>query len=198
MMQVQPYTKAVYTRGMWGVFADARTLYRLICIQANIHEQSHMGNNCFWVLWKWYGLKTLEISSNMNATIFYVISLLEDLDPRAADPSLRVVPIPTLREFAGAFEDVEELAEEGLFPSTESSSSKFLSAKKRKSIVNLSGIFKGTCQRDGKHIACSAETWAASDLPVPISAASSWWQPCYSGMTTSHWHHFYAAAATTL
>lgn len=78
----------------------------------------------------------------MNATIFYVISLLEDLDPRAAVPSLRVVPIPTLREFAGAFEDVEELAEEGLFPSTESSSSKFLSAKKKKSIVNLSGIFK--------------------------------------------------------
>lgn len=64
----------------------------------------------------------------------YAISLLEDLDPRGADPSLRVVPIPTLREFAGVFEDVEELAEEGLFPSTESSSSKFLSAKK--SIVN--------------------------------------------------------------
>lgn len=37
------------------------------------------------------------------------------MEPRAAEPSLRVVPIPTLREFAGAFEDVEELAEIG-FP----------------------------------------------------------------------------------
>lgn len=67
----------------------------------------------------------------------YAIGLLEDLEPRAADPSLRVVPIPTLREFAGAFEDVEELAEEGLFPSTESSSSKILSAKKKKKHTQL-------------------------------------------------------------
>lgn len=27
-----------------------------------------MGNNCFWVPGKWYGLKILEISSNMNTT----------------------------------------------------------------------------------------------------------------------------------
>ena len=53
--------------------------------------------------------------------------LREDLDPREEEPSLRVVPIPTfLRELAGALDDVE-LAEEGLLPSTESSSSKFLS-----------------------------------------------------------------------
>lgn len=53
--------------------------------------------------------------------------LPEDLDPRVDDTSLRVVPIPTfLRELVGALDDVE-LAEEGLLPSTESSSSKFLS-----------------------------------------------------------------------
>lgn len=75
---------------------------------------------------------TLKHINTLHKNQFiYVISLLEDLEPRAAEPSLRVVPIPTLREFAGAFEDVEELAEEGLFPSTESSSSKILSAKKR-------------------------------------------------------------------
>lgn len=45
-------------------------------------------------------------------------------------PTLRAAPIPLFREVKeGAFEDVEELAEEGLFPSTESSSSKFLSAE---------------------------------------------------------------------
>lgn len=53
--------------------------------------------------------------------------LPEDLDPREDDPSRRVVPIPTfLRELGGALDDVE-LAEEGLLPSTDSSSSKFLS-----------------------------------------------------------------------
>lgn len=53
--------------------------------------------------------------------------LPEDLDPSEEEPSLRVVPMPTfLRELAGALDDVE-LAEEGLLPSTESSSSKFLS-----------------------------------------------------------------------
>lgn len=92
------------------------------------------GNICYWILGD--SLEILAISSNMNTIsishqgqFIYAIGLLEDLEPRAADPSLRVVPIPTLREFAGAFEDVEELAEEGLFPSTESSSSKILSAK---------------------------------------------------------------------
>lgn len=70
------------------------------------------------------------MNASYTGQFIYAVILLEDLEPRAADPSLRVVPIPTLREFAGAFEDVEELAEEGLFPSTESSSSKILSAKK--------------------------------------------------------------------
>lgn len=53
-------------------------------------------------------------------------------ETRAADTTLRDVPIPPFREVEGAFEDVEELAEEGLFPSTESSSSKFLSAEEKK------------------------------------------------------------------
>lgn len=70
------------------------------------------------------------VNTSQTHQFIQAIGLLEDLEPRAAEPSLRVVPIPTLREFAGAFEDVEELAEEGLFPSTESSSSKILSAKK--------------------------------------------------------------------
>ena len=93
------------------------------------------GKICYWILGA--SLEVLVISSSLNTIntshkgqFIYAIGLLEDLEPRAADPSLRVVPIPTLREFAGAFEDVEELAEEGLFPSTESSSSKILSAKK--------------------------------------------------------------------
>lgn len=54
-------------------------------------------------------------------------ALPEDLEPRVEGPSRRVVPIATdLRELGGALEDVE-LAEDGLLPSTESSSSKFLS-----------------------------------------------------------------------
>lgn len=56
-------------------------------------------------------------------------------ETRAADPTLRVVPIPPFREVEGAFDDVEELAEEGLFPSTESSSSKFLSAEETKDTI---------------------------------------------------------------
>lgn len=54
--------------------------------------------------------------------------LPEDLDPRLDDTSLRVVPMLTfLRELDGALDD-EELAE-GLLPSSESSSSKFLFKK---------------------------------------------------------------------
>lgn len=92
------------------------------------------GKICYWILGA--SLEILAISSNVHIIntlhkdqFIYAIGLLEDLEPRAADPILRAVPIPTLREFAGAFDDVEELAEEGLFPSTESSSSKILSAK---------------------------------------------------------------------
>lgn len=103
----------------------------------NVHIMISHGKICYWILGA--SLEALAVSSSMNTIstshkgqFIYAIGLLEDLEPRAADPSLRVVPIPTLREFAGAFEDVEELAEEGLFPSTESSSSKILSAKKKK------------------------------------------------------------------
>lgn len=67
--------------------------------------------------------------------------LPEDLDPRLDDMSLRVVPMLTfLRELDGALDD-EELAEEGLLPSTESSSSKFLSEKEAHKPLLENGMF---------------------------------------------------------
>lgn len=66
-------------------------------------------------------------SQNTAQGVTHDVVLPEDLDPRLEDTSRRVVPMLTfLRELDGAL-DEEELAEEGLFPSTESSSSKFLS-----------------------------------------------------------------------
>jgi hypothetical protein len=69
------------------------------------------------------------------------VLLPEDLDPRLDDMSLRVVPRLTfLRELDGALDD-EELAEEGLLPSTESSSSKFFSEKEAQKPRFESGKF---------------------------------------------------------
>jgi len=130
------------------------------------------GKICYWVLGASLEIPAISLSTNTinKGQFIYGIGLLEDLEPRAADPSLRVVPIPTLREFAGAFEDVEELAEEGLFPSTESSSSKILSAKKAHSAVSPMK------QRD---VPRNMPTWYQtccmfrSALPALISAVSS-------------------------
>ena len=65
-------------------------------------------------------------SQNTTQDVTQDVVLPEDLDPRLDDTSRRVPMLTFLRELDGAL-DEEELAEEGLFPSTESSSSKFLS-----------------------------------------------------------------------
>lgn len=120
--------------GMWGLLRDSSYQTLVVacrehrhndCIRKNLILDSggQSGSAC-----KKLSMNTVNTSRAHQFT--QAIGLLEDLEPRGVEPSLRVVPIPTLREFAGAFEDVEELAEEGLFPSTESSSSKILSAKK--------------------------------------------------------------------
>lgn len=67
----------------------------------------------------------------VSLMIYQGLHLPGAFETRAVVPTLRAELIPLFRELDGAFEDVEELAEEGLFPSTESSSSKFLSAKEK-------------------------------------------------------------------
>lgn len=125
-------------------------------------------------------INTVNTSQTHQFTL--AIGLLEDLEPRAAEPSLRVVPIPTLREFAGAFEDVEELAEEGLFPSTESSSSKILSAKKPHSAVSP---MKQMNVPRNKPVLQQTRYIFQPALPALISAVSSCWKSSQSWNTTS-------------
>lgn len=69
---------------------------------------------------------------------------------KATAPTLRAVPTPLFRDNEGAFEEVEELAEDGRFPSTESSSSKCLSTKQaqhkiHKSCLEPSPSLKQVC-----------------------------------------------------
>lgn len=123
--------------------------------------------------------------------------------------SLRVVPMLTfLRELDGALDD-EELAEEGLLPSTESSSSKFLSEKEAQKPLfengMLSPIHKTTISHENTGLYLQVSKVLAKlgiqlhrplltlqnqnaiplqhgkHLTLSLCTFSSWWRVCVCG-----------------
>lgn len=161
--------------GMWGLLGDSS--YQTLVVACREHRHNDcIGKHLLLDSGGQSGSACKKLNMNTVNTsqihqFIQAVGLLEDLEPRAAEPILRVVPIPTLREFAGAFEDVEELAEEGLFPSTESSSSKILSAKKPHSAVK-SNEAKG-CPKEHAPVMANLLRFQPA-LPAVTSAVS----PC--------------------
>lgn len=182
---------------MWGLLGDSSNQPLVVACREHRHNDCLRKNLLLdpedrsWSARKKLSMNTVNTSQAHQ--FIQAIGLLEDLEPRAAEPSLRVVPIPTLREFAGAFEDVEELAEEGLFPSTESSSSKILSAKKPHAAVNQMKQRDVPRNTNGKHATFSSLLCQPSSQQCPHAR-----NPVSHRIPPAHWTQSFAIAPTIL